>query len=110
MLSSFNGMANGLVTRSNQRDTKSFTDPKAKSSITILHSPNLNRRQMVKQIISVLSVPVILSRASRPVFADVSDGDALPQGAAQFQRVLRAKSDLLVRFTLLGQKVMPVSL
>jgi len=32
-----------------------------------------------------------------PAWADVSDGNALPEGAAQFGRVIRAKADLLVR-------------
>lgn len=31
-----------------------------------------------------------------PAFADVSDGNALPQGAAQFSRLLKTKNDLNV--------------
>jgi hypothetical protein len=33
---------------------------------------------------------------TRPSLADVSDGNALPQGALQFSRLLKVKSDLAV--------------
>jgi hypothetical protein len=39
-----------------------------------------------------------LGGAGLPAWADVSDGNALPEGAAQFGRVIRAKADLLVRW------------
>ena len=35
--------------------------------------------------------------SAEPAVADVSDGNALPQGMAQFGRVVRAKADLDVR-------------
>lgn len=58
---------------------------------------NLDRRGMLKGLgFFSASALVTMAMGSTPVWADVSDGTSLPQGAAQFQRVVRAKSDLLV--------------
>jgi hypothetical protein len=55
-----------------------------------------NRRVFVSNALLVLSAPALMIAGALPASADVSDGDALPQGAAQFGRVVRAKSDLAV--------------
>lgn len=41
------------------------------------------------------SVAVMVG-SSLPAFADVSEGNALPKEAAQFSRIVRAKTDLQV--------------
>lgn len=58
---------------------------------------SLDRRGMLKSL-GVFSASALgtMAMGSTPVWADVSDGTSLPEGAAQFQRVVRAKSDLLV--------------
>jgi hypothetical protein len=58
----------------------------------------------VQGFVAVFSASSLVVGSS-PAFADVSDGNALPQGAAQFSRILRAKSDLAVRVCLLIRTV-----
>ena len=59
---------------------------------------NHNRRQFINNSVVFLSSASIgLLSESSPAFADVSDGNSLPEGAAQFGRVVRAKTDLEVR-------------
>jgi hypothetical protein len=55
------------------------------------------RRQFLTSSILLLSsASAAAFGAVSPALADVSDGNELPQAAAQFRRVLRAKSDLVV--------------
>lgn len=55
------------------------------------------RRQFLASSILLLSSASAAAFGGvSPALADVSDGNELPQGAAQFRRVLRAKSDLVV--------------
>lgn len=90
------GLASGLTAQNALTSVKSIS-----ASDTSVHSGRTtsipDRRRMVKDALSVLCVPLFISGASASAFADVSDGNTLPQGAAQFGRVLRAKSDLEVR-------------
>lgn len=61
-----------------------------------------HRREILEKGLGILSASalgIIMGNAPAPVWADVSDGNALPQGAAQFGRVVRAKTDLLVSWT-----------
>jgi hypothetical protein len=57
-----------------------------------------SRRDALSKVAALLSVPALLG-TGLPAYADVSDGNALPQGAAQFGRVIRAKSDMIVSTT-----------
>jgi hypothetical protein len=55
------------------------------------------RRQfLASSILWLSSASAAAIGGASPALADVSDGNALPEGAAQFSRVLRAKSDLVV--------------
>ena len=53
------------------------------------------RRNALAKVVSLLLVPALLG-GGLPAYADVSDGNALPEGAAQFVRVVRAKEDIIV--------------
>jgi hypothetical protein len=59
-----------------------------------------NRRVFLSRqgaILSGLGTGLLVNSVPKPAFADVSDGNALPEGAAQYSRILRLKSDLVVR-------------
>jgi len=59
-----------------------------------------NRRVFIANqgvILSGIST-AFLGHESKPAYADVSDGNSLPEGAAQYGRILRLKSDLIVCF------------
>lgn len=58
----------------------------------------VGRRDALSKMTSLLLMTTILGY-STPTYADVSDGNALPEGAAQFSRVVRAKSDMIVSST-----------
>ena len=53
------------------------------------------RRGALSKVAKLLSVEAILC-VGLPAYADISDGNALPEGAAQFGRVIRAKADIAV--------------
>mmetsp|Transcript_131266 Transcript_131266/g.379738 ORF Transcript_131266/g.379738 Transcript_131266/m.379738 type:complete len:204 (+) Transcript_131266:61-672(+) len=53
-----------------------------------------SRRAALSKFAGIIAAPAVLG-ASLPAFADVSDGNALPGGAAQFGRVIRAKADMI---------------
>lgn len=61
-------------------------------------TPTLKRRDAFVKFTSLALIPSIFG-ASLPANADVSDGNALPEGAAQFSRVVRAKTDMIVSDT-----------
>lgn len=77
--------------------TRGTVQTSALSAVRINEEDSLaaqdNRRRMLKACGLALLTPAIVPRQA---LADVSDGNALPQGAAQFQRVIRAKSDMIV--------------
>jgi len=57
----------------------------------------LRDEQSRRTFVSAAAIAVGASTLfTRPAFSDVSDGNTLPQGAAQFSRVLKVKSDLKV--------------
>lgn len=61
----------------------------------------LTRRRWMEELVttgSVAAAAVIASTSLLPLpaFADVSDGTSLPQGAQQFSRVVRLKTDIIV--------------
>ena len=58
-------------------------------------SDPMDRRSMLVNLGGLSSLSCAFGIAL-PAFADVSDGNALPEGAAQFARVIRAKEDLIV--------------
>ena len=62
----------------------------SKGSEDMPSSTNNSRREFVRNSLILLSS----SSIALPAFADVSDGNALPSGAAQFGRIVRAKTDL----------------
>jgi hypothetical protein len=64
-------------------------------SVEDLGTPS--RRKFMDKSLSILSTSMAIVAGASPAFADVSEGNALPQGAAQFSRVIRAKADLQVR-------------
>eukprot|EP00978_Attheya_sp_CCMP212_P011415 scaffold28117_cov56-Attheya_sp.AAC.17 len=65
----------------------------AKPSTSLYMSQPEDRRSFLE--IAALSVFATDFVISRPAFADVSDGNTLPQGAAQFSRVVKMKSNLM---------------
>ena len=59
----------------------------------------ISRRQWINKVAIVSLVTAgVLNNGIQPAYADVSDGTSLPQGAQQFARVIRLKSDLVVSF------------
>ena len=59
----------------------------------------ISRRQWINKVAIVSLVTAgVLNNGIQPAYADVSDGTSLPQGAQQFARVIRLKSDLNVSF------------
>ena len=67
-----------------------------------LESDPTGRRGVLSKLVSaglwtVSGTALLGFGGGLPAWADVSDGNALPEGAAQFGRVIRAKADLLVR-------------
>jgi hypothetical protein len=88
--------ATGLQTPATHfgREVKVTQGISSHSKSTICHGSE--RRKFVQDFVAVFSASFLVA-GSAPAFADVSDGNALPQGAAQFGRILRAKSDLVVR-------------
>jgi len=56
-------------------------------------APSERRRSLLTKTVSASFIGILPLLPER-AFADVSDGTALPQGAAQFSRILRTKSDL----------------
>lgn len=63
-------------------------------------SNELGRREMMEKslatMFSVSAMGIAVGSTPTRVWADVSDGNALPEGAAQFGRIVRTKADLLV--------------
>ncbi len=56
-------------------------------------SMSTSRRQLLQSSCVAFGCFLLI----QPALADVADGSALPQGAAQFSRILRLKVDLVVR-------------
>ena len=74
---------------------------KAESLLALSASSSSENTRRELLLMGMLLAPTLLTVGSAaPAFADVSDGNALPQGAAQFSRVVRAKADLLVSLSL----------
>jgi hypothetical protein len=64
---------------------------------TELTAEPLTRRSILTTVATGLSTASILAvSGSQPAFAEVAKGDSLPEGAAQFKRLLSLKSDLPV--------------
>lgn len=61
--------------------------------LNAIHEEDTIRRSFVTGAIAVGASTLFTG----PAFADVSDGNVLPQGAAQFSRVVKMKNDLKVR-------------
>ena len=59
-----------------------------------LNSINCNRRNLLKSIPKTAFAIAASTLITPSAYADVSQGNALPQGAAQFNRLIRVKSDL----------------
>eukprot|EP00980_Cylindrotheca_fusiformis_P028113 scaffold22581_cov123-Cylindrotheca_fusiformis.AAC.10 len=66
-------------------------------SMSVEDDGTASRREFVDKSSIGLSAMMMAAFRASPAFADVSDGNALPTGAAQFSRVVRAKGDLEVR-------------
>jgi hypothetical protein len=64
------------------------------SSIRSTTELKANRRDVLS-----LAGAAIVTGFAVPSWADVSDGNTLPQGALQFSRLIRVKSDLKVRMS-----------
>ena len=60
-------------------------------SLTAVGATPMDRKAFGAQILAILPAITVLPGIAR---ADVSDGTALPQGAQQFQKVLRLKADI----------------
>ena len=71
--------------------------PQERSLTMILGATRpLERKAFGAQLLAFLPAITIIPNVAR---ADVSDGTQLPQGAQQFQKVLRLKSDIPVSTT-----------
>jgi hypothetical protein len=70
---------------------------RASSDDSFLSGTTTGRRVALSKLAGLLTVYSALVGVGLPALADVSDGNALPEGAAQFGRVIRAKADLAVR-------------
>jgi hypothetical protein len=62
------------------------------SSTTTALSASLNRRHLLSTIASTVVASTCISPL--PAFADVADGNALPESAEKFRRILSLKNDL----------------
>jgi Mn2+/Fe2+ NRAMP family transporter len=65
------------------------------SSSTQVHV-ELSRRSLILSGAVLTAASTLIGVGSSPAFADVSDGNHLPDGALQFSRVLKVKSDIAV--------------
>jgi len=75
--------------------TRAFEGSVLASSTSDVSDDSVGRRVAISRALSFLSVPFLLG-GGLPAYADVYDGNSLPQGAAQFGRLVRAKSDMIV--------------
>ena len=66
------------------------------STATELSAINNRRDFLVATTVAGAGVAATILSTPQAAFADVSDGNTLPQGAQQFSRVIRVKSDLKV--------------
>ena len=66
-----------------------------KEARQVVKSGEPTRRVFLEGAVAA-SLMVTMGTGMKPALADVSDGTSLPNGAAQFGRVVRAKSDLQV--------------
>jgi hypothetical protein len=55
-----------------------------------------DRRAALAKVVGLWTLSAGVLGVGLPAQADVSDGNALPEGAAQFGRIIRAKADLIV--------------
>ena len=60
------------------------------------YSSNKNRRDFISTAITTSSVAIGGLAFPPPSLADVSDGNSLPQGAAQFSRLIKVRAQLKV--------------
>jgi hypothetical protein len=93
----FAGQATAFTTDRFPASKKTICGPLSSQLCDDLVNDATNRRQFVSRAFFALLSPALLTSGASPAAADVSDGNALPQGAAQFGRIIRAKSDLVVR-------------
>jgi hypothetical protein len=63
-----------------------------------------SRRDFVGQGAAIVGAALVAG--SLPSFADVSDGNALPQGAQQFSKMIRVKADLKVNSSLFVESLL----
>jgi hypothetical protein len=93
----FAGQAVAFTTDRLPASKKTIGGPLSSQLCDDLVNDATNRRQFFSRAFLTLLSPALLTSGASPAAADVSQGNALPQGAAQFGRIIRAKSDLIVR-------------
>ena len=78
-------------------DVSAFSCPSTVHRIETACYATLNRRDFVS---TAIATSVAVSGFSFPSqsLADVSDGNSLPQGAAQFSRVIKVRAQLKVSY------------
>jgi hypothetical protein len=93
----FAGQAAAFTTARLPGTKKTICGPLSSQVRDDLVNDATNRRQFVSRAFLALLSPALFTFGAPPAAADVAEGNALPQGAAQFGRIIRAKSDLVVR-------------
>ena len=74
-----------------------FSRPSSSPRVHTACSASANRRDFISTAIATSASVGGFSFLASPSVADVSDGNALPQGAAQFSRVVKVRAQLKVR-------------
>jgi hypothetical protein len=69
---------------------------KTKLNLATVAENRSSRRDVLVAGAAAVFGAAILGAPTVPAFADVSDGTSLPEGAAQFSRLIRVKNDLKV--------------
>lgn len=65
-----------------------------KTSTELSAGPSTRRSILATAATALTTASILLSSYPQPAFAEVSKGDSLPEGAAQFKRLLSLKTDL----------------
>jgi hypothetical protein len=96
------------VTEPNLKPLATALLAKTSSETVAVETLFQSRRQVLCN--SLLLASTALFTGSVAANADVSDGNALPEGAAQFSRVIKAKPDLIVSLQIIKTRAVDVLL
>ena len=83
-----------VVTKPSVRSTNGVSCQASSSSSS--SSSIVDRRSFAKVLTAGILASSSVGSSPQSAYADVSDGNSLPEGAAQFSRLIRLKDDLIV--------------